>query len=407
MAYITYNNFKLGNKMMTDHQSTISGGVLTELTDLKSQCEKLEKNFYYSKYGRRNGLPSNWKELVKQEVAGPQVKSGLSIKKVGANAYLQAKNYNEFKTNLLEGFKNAYVGQLSLFEPDGISKTLDKSIKRLYETLTTRLNNNTIKITKTTMSGPNISTIEGWLIEIMQGALDRKKVSTATAPDKKYSVVADYFVDGVGLEETKRGLNAQNPMLQSAFHIGSFTTTSMMEGRNWPELQKLLTEVFIDILDDMTSTNTFRIKTLRNKVLNNFNLLIVGYLSARLNYGLGKNEIFYFGSGSTVLLASEFIEGILVHSKLSSAGDADLSSDIGYSQLSRLGLNTLLEEFKETSMQLAMDFSDRRTKNAIEAYVRKPGFRLGPFFKKGYFDLWYGKGKGKSGGKGVSKQSAD
>lgn len=405
MAYITYNNFKLGNRMMTNHQSTIGGDVLTGLIDLKAQCEKLEKNFYYSKYGKRNGLPSNWKELVKQEVAGPQVKSGLSVKKVGANAYLQAQNYDEFKAKLLAGFKDAYVGQLSLFEPNDISKTLDKSIKRLYETLTTRLNNNTIKITKTTMSGPNISTIEGWLIEIMQGALDRKKFSTAS--DKKFSVVADYFVDGVGLEETKRGLKAQNPMMQSVFHVGSVTTTSMMEGKNWAELQKLLTEVFIEIMDEMTTNNTLRITALRNMVLNNFNLLIVGYLAARLNYGLGKNEIFYFGSGPTVLLASEFIEGILVHSKLSSAGYAELSSEIGYTQLSRLGLDTFIEDFKDTYIQMGLDFSSGRTKTKVESYIRKAGFKLGPFFKKGKFDLWYGKTKGSSGGKGASKPSVD
>jgi hypothetical protein len=390
MAYVTYNNFKLGNTAVSGYQSIISGETVTALQNLQAQCEKQEKNFYYSKYGKKKGLPANWKELVKKEVAGPQVKSGLSVKKIAANAYLQATNYDDFKTSLLAGFKDAYVGQLSLFEPDEISKTLDHSIARLYKTLTTRLKNDTIKITKTTISGPKSSTIEGWLVEIMQGSLDRKKLSTAGST--KYSVVADYIVEGVGLEETKRGLDAQDPILQSTFHVGSFTTTSMMKGKNWSELQKLLSEIFISIMTELSLNNSLNIRTLRRRVFDNLNLLIAGYLTARLTYGLeGNKEIFYFGSGSTVLLGSEFIEGVLVHSKLSSAGYAELSSKIGYTQLSHLGLEALIEELRGTSMQLGMNFSDKRTKSRIEVEIQKSGLKLGPYFKKGRFDLWYGK----------------
>ena len=390
MAYVTYNDFRIGNTAMT-YQSNIKGDTLIALESLLKQCESREKNFYYSNIsGKKKGkAPKNWKEIVKKEIAGPQVKSGLSVKKIAANAYLQTDNYEDFKTSLLAGFKNAYIGQLSLFEPDEISKTLDHSIARLYKTLTTRLQNDTIKITKTTISGKQSSTIEGWLIEIMQGALDQKKFSTAI--DKKFSVVADYVVQGVGLEETKRGLDAQSPTLQSTFHVGSFTTTSMMEDKNWSELQTLLSEVFIEIMRDLTSSKRVQINTLRRRVFDNLNLLVAGYLSARLTYSLGKNEVFYFGSGSTVLLASEFIEGVLNHSKLSSGGYVELSDKIGYTQLTRLGLEALIEELKGTSMQLGMNFTDRGAKGRIEAEINKSGFRLGPFFKKGKFDLWYGK----------------
>ena len=391
MAYVTYNNFKLGRKSISKYQSPIDGDTLVALEQLQIQCERREKNFYYSSIrGKKKGkAPENWKEMVKKEIAGPEVKSGLSVKKIGANAYLQAKSYDDFKTSLLQGFQKAYIGQLSLFDADEISKTLDHSIARLYKTLTTRLKNETIEITKTTISGPKSSTIEGWLIEIMQGALDHKKISTSV--DKKFSVVADYVVPGIGLEETKRGLKSQDTILQSAFHVGSFTTTSMMEGKNWSELQTLLSEVFIEIMRDLTPDHTVKIDELREKVFDKLNLLIAGYLGARLTYGLDNKEIFYFGSGSSVLLGSEFIEGILVHSKLSSSGYAELSSKIGYTQLSRLGLDALLEELKGTSMQLGLDFSDRRFKNKIEAEIQKGGFKLGPFLKKGSFNLWYGK----------------
>lgn len=390
MSYVTYNNFKLGNNNIKKYRSILTEDVLAGLSDIKTRCEKHEKNFYYSKHGRRNGLPENWKDIIKKDISGPESANSFNVKAVAANAYLNSNNYQDFKEKLLEGLRKGSTEQLSFLELEDINEPLNKTIIRLYNTLTTRLNNQTIEITKTTIKGKKSSTIEGWLIEIMQGALDRKKLSTSGV--RKYSVIADYIVPTVGLEETKRGLKNQNTILNSQFHLGSFTTTSMMPGKNWEELQEQLINVFINIVRELTTNTHWNIKTIRKHIFDNFNILIGSYLGARLLNGLGgSKEIFYFGSGPTILLASEFIEGVIEYSKISSSGYAELSNTIGYTQLSRLGLDTLITELGITSSQMGIDFSSKGVKDKIESYIKKESIKLGPFFKKGKFDLWYGK----------------
>ena len=395
MGYVTYNNFKLGPKTVTGYKSIFTQPVITGLIDIKERCEKREKNFYYHKHGKRNELPSDWKSIVKQDIQGEPIKKDVSIKKIGANAYLNSTDYDTFKAGLLEGFKGLYLGQLTLFDDDDISKALDNSIARLYKTLNTRTQNQTLKVTKKTISGDNSSMIEGWLIEIMQGVLDRKKLSTSNFPN--YSVIADYIVEGVGLEETKRGLSSTNTITDSVFHIGSFTTTSILYGRRWSNLQDVLVNAFVNIMATLSTNTSTDIRTLRRQTFDALNVLVISYLGARLLSNSGGlsglkhyQEVFYFGSGSTVLLASEFIEGVLKYSKLSSGGYAELSDSIGYGQLSKMGLESLIKELKADRHQMGMNFTPQH-KAQLETYIRNQTGKMGPYFKKGNFDLWYGK----------------
>lgn len=207
-SYFHYKDFFL-NKQKLDYNDMVDGELLASLDYIYRECYNREFS-YYRRVSKTNGdIPTDWQDELKQLLTT----SGLSDKKgnkLVAKSFTEASNAEEFEELLVQNLHDELdKGQLSLIY-DPITKTLEKTIKALYKSLYTRNEQGTLHITKTKITGSNTTTIEGWITEIAQGVLNPNKASTAKT---ELRFVADYVVDGVGLEETKEVLKQIKTLL--------------------------------------------------------------------------------------------------------------------------------------------------------------------------------------------------
>lgn len=384
-SYIRYKDFIINTKTL-NYQSLLSGESLARLNNLHQICEAHEKAFYYLHFGQQR-VSGNWKDKIRDYLAVSGVEEKRA-KQITASAYLNnPENYDKFKDEIITQFNNEFRGQLSLFNKP-LEDSIDSTIHKIYATFQTRSNSGSLKITKKGYSGYGANTLSGLILEMAEGILDTTKHSTL-GRGKRWEVRADYVVDGIGLEETKRGLREKNNsvIMDSQFHIGDFNLSNIREDKVWDTLIIVLADIFVRILQDAEATSGTTLKFYR-KVLDSFDLLVIEYLLQRLTDSIGNDEIFYFASTKHILLGSEFIEGIKNYSMLKVTGQAKITNKITFDKLNEMGLNELVQSLQAEGAQIGMNFQNKKL--VLHEFAIKK-LKHGAFLNQGKFNLWYGK----------------
>lgn len=398
--YYHYNNFLL-NGHKTDYNFLLDENIRSEYVFLHDELEYRELKFYKRKFGKNKiqNIPDDWKE----ELASFLSNGGMSADRaneVMAEAFFSSDNYDAFQKLLIQKIhEEVDRGQLSLFYET--NKSLENTILSLYKTLEKRQTHQTISQShrkgsgRVYISGPAVGTLEGWMIEIIQGVVSTKKQSTRNDPVLK--VVADFVVPGIGLEESKRNKSDNrtgNILLDSNFRIGMFTVNPRSKNGVPEYLAKIFADCATAIVTGIQNNNPKKIEQARAIYFKQLSYFIYPYLENRLLNYTKKGEIFYFSSGGHIILGSDFISGLIGLNKLYINGAtgnsaAKIESSITVKLLDKIGIKVDPTKDKPGYEQLGFNF-DERSKDILN-YKLENKYKNGTFLTYAKFDLWYGK----------------
>lgn len=163
----------------------------------------------------------------------------------------------------------------------------------------------------------------------------------------------------------------------------------------------MLAECVAHIIAGTVTNDRMKIAEARKIFFRNFSILIAGYLSERLLTHTTKKEIFYFASGTNIMLGSEFISAIEGLNKMyiygnvknpSAGSSATISKTASVEQLVQMGLASILDDLHSLdniSFSSELNFDKKSTKVLTEKI--ESSYKGGSFLTAGKFDLWYGK----------------